>query len=32
MTFMTSTVDVLNVSTDAPAAAVAIPDGFKESR
>jgi hypothetical protein len=31
-TFMTSTVEVLSVSTDVPAAAVAIPDGFKESK
>jgi len=31
-TFMTSTVEVLSVSTDVAAAAVAIPAGFKESK
>ncbi|HUE88438.1 MAG TPA: hypothetical protein VMO26_20370 [Vicinamibacterales bacterium] len=31
-TFMSSTVEVLNVSTDVPADAVAVPPGFKESK
>jgi hypothetical protein len=31
-TFMTSIVEVLKVSTDVPAAAVAIPEGFRESK
>ena len=31
-TFMTSTVEVLSLSTDVPADAVAIPAGFKETK